>query len=285
MINPNPIYCNQFEVEQCKPGQYTGFGGYEQEIFESLFQFKNDLTYVDVGANVGYLSLIAANILSPLGVTDHKGVIWAFEPDRNNFAVLQANIQLHDPMTRSMIPLPLALGQASGTIQLYLSDLDDTGDSRTYQPQHLALLRTSSFEQQFVLRMDESRSSAQHLRESYSVEIRSLDEYFNDSPVADIIKMDIQGFEPYALKGMKEIIRANKQLSLFTEYDPKLLNDAQYDPYQYLEDLCQHFKVYDINTRGSDHLEEIVPTNFKAFMEDLMHPRLGRFTNLVCFHK
>jgi len=62
-------------------------GDYEPWVVEWLSQrLQRGGTFVDVGAHLGYFTLIAANIVGP------KGRVIAFEPDPRNAALLAANV-------------------------------------------------------------------------------------------------------------------------------------------------------------------------------------------------
>lgn len=281
----NPIYCNAVEYSLQQPGEYTGFGGYEAQIFEEAL--RPGMTVVDVGANVGFLSLIAKKIVG------EEGIVFAFEPNELTFQLLVANMNLKH---LSLHPQPFALGDRVGDQELYISDIGDAGDHRTYRPRPLTELRASSFESQFVLRSDDPRSRTQHQRQAQKIWMETLDGYLTDNNASnlllgkglfhvDLIKLDVQGFEPQVLKGAQRTIEMNPHLKLFTEFDPKLLNDAGNDPYEFLRALSQNFYLLDINTNGGNHLAPLLPAQFESFMADLMHPTLGRFANLLCEKK
>ena len=63
-------------------------------------------------------------------------------------------------------------------------------------------------------------------REFQSVQCITLDDYAENNNIIDkinFIKMDIQGNEYSAIKGMKKIIEKNKKLSIITEFCPYFL--------------------------------------------------------------
>ncbi|HLE31719.1 MAG TPA: hypothetical protein VJB38_03835, partial [Bacteroidota bacterium] len=53
----------------------------------------------------------------------------------------------------------------------------------------------------------------------------------------DIVKIDIEGHEPYALAGMKHLISRNKHLILFTELVPGFLRQAGVECQTYLDQI------------------------------------------------
>jgi len=77
----------------------------------------------DVGANLGFYSLLLARLVGP------TGRVWAFEPDSLNFAWLQKNIAANG--YSNITAVNKAVGAASGKQGLYLSDIH-TGDHHTY---------------------------------------------------------------------------------------------------------------------------------------------------------
>jgi FkbM family methyltransferase len=80
--------------------------------------------FVDVGANIGYYPVIAADLVSP------GGAILAFEPDPDNFRLLEQNLRLNgcEPVARAY---RAGLADTAGQGQLYLSD-DNAGDHQIF---------------------------------------------------------------------------------------------------------------------------------------------------------
>jgi FkbM family methyltransferase len=70
------------------------------------------MTVVDIGANIGYYSLIAAE---PIG-TDGK--VYAFEPDPDNYALLVRNVELNG--YRNVETVEKAVSSESGFVTLYI---------------------------------------------------------------------------------------------------------------------------------------------------------------------
>lgn len=108
--------------------------------------------FVDVGANVGYFSVLAASMVGP------RGAVFAFEPDPDNCRLLRANAELND-LGHCITVVEAALADATGDGQLFLSE-DNLGDHQVYagtDPRHsvpIALLHGSQFLAQRLQRLD-----------------------------------------------------------------------------------------------------------------------------------
>jgi FkbM family methyltransferase len=90
---------------------------YEADLVQRLLQ--GDEVFWDVGANVGYFTLVAATALN------HRGQIVAFEPGKNAYARLVANIALNP--YRNIQTFPVAVTDQEGEAVLHL--LGDIADS------------------------------------------------------------------------------------------------------------------------------------------------------------
>lgn len=147
-------------------------------------------TALDIGANIGYYTLLLARAVGP------SGRVFAFEPDPENFEVLRrniatngyANVRLH----RS------AASDRDGDLKLYRS-LENRGDHRVYR--------------------------CDHARESVRVPAARVDRILAGQPV-HFIKMDIQGAEGQALAGMVETLRRSPHAGLMMEFWPLGLQSA-----------------------------------------------------------
>lgn len=80
--------------------------------------------FVDVGANIGYFSLLAAVVVG------HSGSVFAFEPDEANVDLMRKSAALNG-LSGLIEVVPAALSDHSGDGRLYLSD-DNLGDHQVY---------------------------------------------------------------------------------------------------------------------------------------------------------
>jgi hypothetical protein len=94
------------------------------------------------------------------------------------------------------------VGESNGQITLYVSD---------------------------QLNVDHHTYSTDDTREETTVPVCSLDAFFRDEAV-HFIKMDIQGYEYYALWGMREILLRNRDVALLMEFWPYGLKQARSEP-------------------------------------------------------
>jgi len=77
---------------------------------------------LDIGTNVGYITIVAARIVGP------RGSVIAFEPAPDNFTLLCANLRAAG--VTNVIPVQAAVSDFTGKTRLSLSD-SNTGDHRT----------------------------------------------------------------------------------------------------------------------------------------------------------
>lgn len=129
--------------------------------------------FVDVGANLGYFSILAA---SQVG---ESGAVFAFEPDPENFRLLKANAELNGFSSRiECCHAGLAAQRAEG--QLYLS-ADNLGDHKIHG-------------------VDSGRSSV-------AIELLHGSDYLRDrTPRVDLVKIDTQGSEFEVVTGLMPLL-------------------------------------------------------------------------------
>jgi FkbM family methyltransferase len=143
---------------------------------------------LDIGANIGVYTRRLAKLAG------HTGEVYAFEPHPRNFAFL-SKFTRHLPTIKAF---HVAVSDREGTIDLFISD-DLNVDHRTYQT-------------------TEKRSRQQ-------VPCHSIDFYLSGKPV-DFIKMDIQGAEYSALRGMRKTLSGSPRLNMLMELWPYGLKEA-----------------------------------------------------------
>lgn len=155
-------------------------------------------TVIDVGAHVGYYTLLAARL------TGSSGVVFAFEPEPQNYALLVRNIDLNG--YTNVTPLKRVISSSSGTSTLFLTPLD-SGRHSTYQ---LDVRDT----------------------ECICVQSTTIDQFIEsiDSPHIDLIKIDVEGAESDVFTGMPKLLNQPKPLEIIMEFNPTLLRIAGVDP-------------------------------------------------------
>ena len=77
----------------------------------------------------------------------------------------------------------------------------------------------------------------------------TLDDYLKHSGLnADVIKMDIQGAEYFALQGMLETLSSSPDIVLMTEYWPHGLEAYGVQPIQFIRQLCKiGYRVFTVS--------------------------------------
>jgi len=145
------------------------------------------LRVVDVGAHVGYFTVMFSRLCGP------DGFVHAFEPEPSNHRLLCANLLVND--CSNVAAHALALSDTAGTDELFLSP-DNGGDHRLY--------------------FGAGRAHC-------SVRTDALDNLLADDRV-DFVKIDAQGAEPRILRGMRRLIgRERAHLGVLMEFAPGLL--------------------------------------------------------------
>lgn len=175
---------------------------YTTELFKRAI--KPGATILDIGAQFGYFSLIAAK------QAGEEGRVYAFEPVPVNFELLDRNIQMNG-YTNIIHAVQKAIGHKQTAVTLFVHE---GSDSHTMY-----------------------RHPCVPLKVTISAECITIDDFLAGQPV-DIIKMDIDGNEPHALEGMKHTISKSDNLILFAEFAPAYLRRAGVEPNDYLTQLA-----------------------------------------------
>jgi FkbM family methyltransferase len=199
---------------------------------------------VDIGANIGYFSLLFAECAGS------SGKVYAFEPHPESHALLQKNIAVNG--ITNIVSEAKAVGAKSGRIQLYESETDNV-DHATYA--------------------GDTRSRA------IDVAQVSLDDYFRDQDIdIRLIKMDVQGAEPTVLAGMEKTLAKHPSIRIISEFWPYGMDRAGHCPATFLARLAEFgFMMHEIQDRGG------VPECVEPAQLLERYPVEGqRFANLLC---
>lgn len=142
------------------------------------------MVMVDVGANIGYYSLLAAERVGP------SGKVLAFEPGARSVMLLEQSarankfscIQTHQ----------MAVADQNG--ELFFTMDDSNGG----------------------IHRGEVDASAERVRAV------ALDDYLSAEPRVDLVKVDVEGAEGLAVRGMAQLLRRHRPV-LFCEFTPAAL--------------------------------------------------------------
>lgn len=205
---------------------------------------------VDVGANIGFFTVLFGE------VAGNGGRILAIEPEPNNARLLRKNVSDRD-LLRTVEIAQTAVGDSTGTASLHKASSGNQGDHRLYASQGPGAAA-----------------------ETIEVPIARIDDLVAGWPHVDFIKMDIQGFEPYALTGMSQTLASNTNVVLFSEFWPFGIRGAGCEPRAYLQGLRDRgFAVWELREE-SGTLTKLDPAEDERTI-DRIEPNAG-YANLLC---
>jgi len=167
------------------------YGIYEYETVQFLkSRLHEGDTFIDVGANIGYLSAVAASCVGP------NGEVHCFEPLPDYFARLKK--MANENPNYSIHVNNFACGDIEGSSTIDLSNVGNIGWN-TMVPSFIA-----------------------DKKKSYTVEIKRLDKYIQEKKLSNIsvIKIDVEGYEFPVLKGLQSLFDSHVFPVLLVEIAP-----------------------------------------------------------------
>ena len=183
---------------------WKGAGNFEYTpIFEKLV--RQCSSFVDVGANTGYYSLLAAKANPGI-------IVHAFEPASGPFHFLEQNIMINDFKARVWIH-PIALSNKKAEVEFF-EILNPEGTLAKYNLSGVGGLKKTHETQEHSVRK--------------MVRAETLDDYKSRLNLRsyDLIKIDTEGTENLVLEGAAEIIKTHKPIiiceTLFNKIEGKL---------------------------------------------------------------
>lgn len=198
----------------------------------STFQGKGEIGYLlqtltegqtvlDIGANIGYFTILFARKVGS------SGAILAFEPGPLSFALLQTNIRING--LDHVRAFNVAAGNRNGTTDLYICR---TGESDNRVEGTLT---------------DDSD------RDRIAVPSIVIDKFLANLGVhrVDYVKIDVQGAERAVLEGMQRTIEANPRMQIVAEYAPGGIRTAGGEPSEFLDYIRRFgFRIMDLPEDG-----------------------------------
>jgi len=215
----------------------------ESEILKNLV--KKGMKLVDIGANIGYYTLLFSKWVG------EDGIVFSFEPESENFELLKKNININ----------------RAENVRCYQKAISSKNESR------LLFLAPENKGDHKIIDLHESEIS-----EKTMVECVTLDSSEASKHKIDLIKMDIQGSEMLALNGMTETLEKNQDIIILTEIWPYGIEKSGYSPTEFFDKLKKY--GFEISVIGE---KEVIPIerDFKL----LTNYQPTDYVNLLCKRK
>lgn len=200
---------------------------------------------VDVGAHIGYYTLLAARLVG------ERGHVYAVEPSRARCAELHANLVRND--MKHVTVLELAAGSQDGVATLYEAPRTNTSASTVLpDPVGVGAATTEYSPTRVPVTRVDTCIPAGHVER------------------VRLVKIDVEGFEVEVLNGLDRVLDAGKPLCLVVEISPEWSPSSP----AFLERLCdkQGFVPYRIsNTYTLDGYfpRQLVPPSRVASIPDV----------------
>lgn len=191
-------------------------GTYEPETTATIHDLLGPGdTFIDVGANIGWFTLIASREVGD------QGRVVAFEPEPQSFEFLRRNVEFNK--CSNVILEEKALSDKPGNVWLYIADTNKGGHSFFESPERSARVK---------------------------VQALPLDEYLKGMEgEIDLVKIDTEGAEGIILEGMRDAIQTRQRMSIVLEFTPGVLREGGRDPAAFFDPLLDSdYKLYVIDS-------------------------------------
>ncbi len=164
---------------------------YEPDVVRHVASaIKSGDIVVDIGANIGYYTLVAARSVG------EGGRVYAFEPDPGNFHMLTENVKANS--FTNVVAIQKAVSATTGATQL--------------------LQKKASTHSLFDHRLAPTKRSI-------PIETVALDDFLSTLSLTDqqrvsLVKIDAEGAEPLVLEGLANFIKRKSTLTIVCELIP-----------------------------------------------------------------
>ena len=181
-------------------------GTYEPGLTAAVRPFlRPGAVLLDVGANIGYYSMLAASLVGP------SGRVIAVEPGPRSCELLRLSVE------------------ANGFKNVEIHACAASDRERFFEVQPFGIMG--------AIRVHEVPASGA-TSDKDLLRGRPLDEVLGPLDRLDVLKIDIDGGEPRAFLGMERLVRRLRPV-IFTEFSPDLLREiSAIEPVDYLRQLA-----------------------------------------------
>jgi FkbM family methyltransferase len=232
-----------FKMKKGRTTRYAILTGESEPITTKLISesVKDGMVVFDLGANIGIFTVLLSKLVGK------NGQVYAFEPDPELNEILKQNVENNN--LQNVFVYSYAISDQSKKSKFSINHKQD-GDNR---------LNSSTMTQDMV-----------------DVETITLDEFCKKNNILpDFLKMDIQGSEPKAIRGMKNTLRNCSKIKIISEFYPDAIIDVGDSPNEFLEMLNKlGFTIKMIDEKS----KRIIPIEKEKFLK-----MKNEWPNLYCY--
>ncbi len=196
---------------------------------------KPGMTFLDIGANVGYFSVLAGYSVG------WGGRVIAFEPMPTTYELLATNFTVNW-MTSFTKAEQLALFSECRRLKFYVR--------QQYHGNSGLALATHEI------------GRPHDGIDEIEVDAMSLDEYLRKNPARpDVIKIDVEGAELQVFRGARRTLESNSDMIVMCEWSQDQIRTMGDDPAEVIDELQgHHFRPYRMGT-------EVQPISYEELLE------------------
>ena len=213
----------------------------EPKTIKWIQSFKQNCTFIDIGANIGIYSIIAAKL--------KNANVYAFEPHVFNYAELYKNILINNLMHK-IIGYNLALSNETEISKLFISSMTPGESHHDFSENRIVTqpsIGTKNAIQYFGNEIRDNRLTQGCA--GFTLDYLLKTQVF---PCPNHIKIDVDGFEWKVIDGMTNIINNSNVESILIEIDDhpkntKILKIMEDAGWSYNQDECYDLSDYETN--------------------------------------
>lgn len=196
-------------------------------------------TFLDIGSNMGYYAIKIG------GLVGGEGRLFAYEPNPDLFEVLSDNVHINGFSGRAQV-FQAAAGAEAGASTLTFERRFPGGGIAGLGPEY-----------------------AVGGREQKDIQVVSIDDTVDGE--AHLIKIDVEGFEPLVLQGMKKLMARSPDAAVVVEVS--YIQWARFgDPVQMLSDFAKGRRLFRIRYDGKlqelpgDEIDQHLDRQFPSYL-------------------
>lgn len=212
-------------------------------------------TFVDVGANIGYFTLLASQLVGP------AGRVIGIEAHPRTYATLNEHVSLN--RCTNVRTIQVAAAEDAGEIQIYTGPDWNSGMATTLSP---------DLWKQWVDR-DGEPWKVDFTGKTHSVPAKRLESILAEEDWSRFrsIKIDVEGAELSVVRGLGAMLeKAPPGIDFFTEVNPGLLKTSGADVKDVFEPFTRH--------GYTPYVFEKAP--FESYLTGISNPRIHRLEQL-----